>query len=71
MLCTGKWTKILENHGMNLRSSKTMYNKYSKRCTDFRTLLSQKVLVFRKKTNGNILVLSNKSIFTSVWSNAG
>lgn len=25
--------------------------QYSKRCTDFRTLLSQKVLVFRKKTN--------------------
>ena len=70
MLCTGKWTKILENHGMNPRFSKTMYN-IAKDVLIFELYLVREFLYLERKLMENILVLSNKSIFTSVWSNAG
>lgn len=55
---------------MNPRFSKTMYN-IAKDVLIFELYLVREFLYLERKLMENILVLSNKSIFTSVWSNAG
>ena len=65
-----KMDKNTRNHGMNLRCYKTMYN-IAKDVLIFELYLVRKFLYLERKLMENILVLSNKSIFTSVWSNAG
>ena len=65
-----KMDKNTRNHGMNFRCSKTMYN-IAKDVLIFELYLVRKFLYLERKLMENILVLSKKSIFTSVWSNAG